>query len=330
MWRLNTIMRQMSDRKFPYGENKPSRRRLLSVSAGALATGLAGCSSEEDDGSDSTPADESEETSTPNQTEESNESGEETDAESQTDETPEFSVTVDYSTHVQDSATGEYNLPEPAHEGWSWLVVDLEVTRGELDMEEVWFRGFFETEERLYAVSHDSDEVENGVESRGTIREGGRGVILHAYPPSPPAEPDGWNTSAMRQSVGGPDVVTDGPNELYPPTSVEYSVSTATNPSVLPSEHTDRRDEGETWAIVSVDVTEGFLNMNEVWFQSRLTTQSRRHELSHASQHATRGTQSVGMVKPGNSLHALYLIGEDETVEEWGYTEDSRQSVEIN
>jgi hypothetical protein len=62
--------------------------------------------------------------------------------------------------------------------------------------------------------------------------------------------------STVRQSVGGPKVVTGSSNELYPPTSVEYSVSTATNPSVLPDEHTDCRSEGEMWAVVSVDVTE--------------------------------------------------------------------------
>ena len=323
----------MKDHDPPYDYlQKLSRRRILRLPAGVLATGLAGCTGTEDEESDSTPmgTDQSEETSTSTPTEEANESGEETDTETQTEETAEFSVTVDYSTHVQDSATGEYDLPEPTRDSWSWLVVDLEVTSGELDMQEVWFRGFFETEERLYAVSHDSEEVENGVESRGTIREGGRGVILHDYPSTPQANLVGWNTSVMRQSVGGTEVVTDGPNELYPPASVEYTVSTATNPSVLPDEHTDRRSERETWAVVSIDVTEGVLNMEDIWFRTRLSTQSRRHELSHASQHAMRGALSRGMVKSGNSVNALYLIGEDEYIQEWGYTEDSRQNVSVS
>lgn len=307
-----------------------NRRQFLRLSTGVLATGLAGCAGGDDEQSNTTPTDTSSSTPTPTDTQTQTQTDTPRETERPTEATLDYDVTVEYSTHVQNGATGEYDLPEPAYDNWGWLVVDLEVTSGELSMQEVWFRGFIETEERLYAVAHDSSEVENGVESRGSIREGGRGVILHNYPPSPRSDVVGYNTSVMRQSVGGTDVVTSEPTELYPPVSVEYSVSTTTDPDRLPSEYANRRGDGETWAIVSLDVTEGFLNMEDVWFRSRLTTESRQHELSHASQHATRGTWSRGMVKAGNSMHALYLIGENKTVQEWGYTEDGRQNTNIS
>jgi len=309
---------------------RTTRRRILSVSVETLATGLAGCTGGDSGQPDTTPTDTSPSTSTPADTQMPTQTDTPTETETPTETTPEYDVTVEYSTHVQNGATGEYDLPEQVYDNLGWLVVDLEVTSGELSMQEVWFRGFLETEERLYAVAHDSSEVENGVESRGSIREGGRGVILHDYPPSPRSDVVGWNTSIMRQSVGGTDIVTGEPTELYPPVSVEYSVSTTYNPDILPNEYASRRGDGETWAIVSVDVTEGFLNMEDVWFRSQLTTESRNHRLSHASQHATRGTWSRGMIKAGNSMHALYLIGESATVQEWGYAEDSRQNVNIN
>jgi hypothetical protein len=172
--------------------------------------------------------------------------------------------------------------------------------------------------------------VEDGVESRGSIREGGRGVILHTYTPSPGSELVGWNTSAMDQSIGGEGVVRDGPNDIYPPVDVEYTVETSTNPEILPDEYANRRGESEIWAIVTLDVTGGFLNMEDIWFRSQLTTGSRRYDLSHSSSHAERGIRSRGMVKSGYSANALYLIGEYESVEEWGYTEDVRQDVSIS
>lgn len=253
-----------------------------------------------------------------------------TQTDTTTEPTPDYDVVVTYTTHVQEGASGGYDLPDPTYDDWAWLVLDLEVVEGELSMQDVWFNAFFETSERLYDVAHASSEVEDGVESRGSIREGGRGVVLHEYPPSPRGGPVGWNTSVMDQSVGGEGIIRDAPGELYPPVTVEYAVETAPNPGVLPDEYAERRDDGEVWAVVSIDVTEGHLNMEDIWFRSRLVTESRRHQLSHSSPHAERGVWSRGMVKPGNTAHALYLIEDDEAVEEWGYTEDARQEVTIS
>lgn len=306
------------------------KRRTFLVSTVSGVGVLAGCTTG-GDGSNGNDQPQSEATpeSTPT-AEDTSESDTVTDTETETQSAPEYDVVVDYSTHLQSSASGEYDLPDPRYDDWSWLVLDLEVAEGELDMEDVWFNAFFETEERLHEVSHDSSDVEDGVKSRGSIRQGGRGIILHAYPPSPGSELVGWNTSAMDQSVGGEGVVRDGPSDLYPSVSVEYSVETSTNPEILPDEYASRRSESEIWAVVSLDVVDGFLNMEDVWFRSQLTTGSRRYDLSHSSSHAERGVRSRGMVKSGYSANALYLIGDDESVEAWGYTENGRQDVSIS
>lgn len=264
----------------------------------------------------------------------SNEDGEETMSETSADKnnlsSPQGSdVTVSYTISVQNSTTNAYKLPEPPHKGWEWIVAEVVPTKGSLDTQEMWFRGFAETEERLYAVSHDSPELIKGIEARGRVEEGDTGIILHPYPRSPQSDVIGWNTSLMGQSVDGENIINDGPDGLYPPTSVEYSVTKSNNPSVLPSEYAERRF-GDTWAVVDIKVTEGYLNMEDLWFRSRLTTGSYRHQISSYTQHATRGALSRGLIKPENRVQVLYLIEESESVEEWGYTEDSRQSVEIN
>jgi len=242
---------------------------------------------------------------------------------------PNFDAVVDYTVHIQDSADGEYDLPEPRNEGWGWLVLEISVAGGELEMADIWFNAFFETKERLLAVAHESEKVEDGVMSSGSIRADSQGVVLHDYPPSPRSEPVGWNVSPMDQTVGGDGVIADGPTELYPSVSLEYSVETAKNPDVLPDEYANRRNENEIWAVVTLSVADGHLNMEDVWFRSRLVTGSRTHDLAHASETATRGVRSRGMVKSGNQATALYLIGADETIEGWGYTEDRRQDGPI-
>lgn len=197
-------------------------------------------------------------------------------------------------------------------------------------MGDIWFNAFFETRERLLAVAHDSDKIEDGVTSSGAIREGGRGVVLHDYPPSPASDSVGWNVSPMDQTVGGDGVMTDGPDELYPSVNLEYSVETAENSDVLPDEYANRRNENEVWAVVTLSVAEGHLNMEDVWFRSQLVTASRTHDLAHASANATRRVRSRGMVKSENQANSLYLIGSDESVEEWGYTEERRQDGPIS
>lgn len=248
----------------------------------------------------------------------------ETETESET-LTPEYDAVIEYTTHVQDTANGEYDLPEPRYEGWRWIVMDFEVVEGLFDMEDVWFNGLFETEQRYYVVSALTDQVENGVESRGAIRNGGRGVTLHEYPSSPGSDLVGPMFSATDTRIGGEGVALDGPTDLYPPVTVEYSVKRAQDPNVLPSEYS--APEGDVWAIVNLNVIEGVLNLEDVWFRSQLLTGSRVYECDPLSRFADIGVRSRGLVKRGQSANALYQIAEDEEVEEWGYQEDNRQDV---
>lgn len=135
----------------------------------------------------------------------------------------------------------------------------------------------------------------------------------------------------MDQSVGGDGLITNRPGDMYPPATVEYSVETSTNPDVLSDDRAERqRNESEVWVVVSIDATRGYLNMEEIWFHSRLTTASRHYELSHTTQYSNRGVRSRGMIKPEQSANALYLINESDTIESWGYTDDARQDVTVN
>lgn len=250
----------------------------------------------------------------------------ETETETETP-TPEYDAVIEYITHVQDTASGEYDLPEPRYDGWRWIVMDFKVVEGLLDMEDVWFNGLFETEQRYYTVSVLTDQVENGVESRGAIREGGRGVTLHEYPSSPSSDVVGPMFSATDTRIGGEGVAMDGPTDLYPPVTVEYSVKRAQDPNELPSEYA--APEGDVWAIVNLNVVEGVLNFEDVWFRSQLLTDSRVYECDPLSRFADFGVRSRGLVKQGYSANALYQIADDEAVEEWGYQEDNRQDVTI-
>ncbi|WP_152421167.1 hypothetical protein [Natronolimnohabitans innermongolicus] len=290
------------------------RRTLL---AGLTATGtiaVAGCTGAEDGSDDSS----------------TNGAGDSDGATTNGDENggngTDYDTIIDYTTHVQ-SSSGEYDLPDPRYD-WDWLVIDFEVLEGTLDMEDVWFNGLAETEERYYTVAPVTDQAEYGIESRGSIREGHRGVMLHAYPPSPGSDVSGPMFSATDTAIGGDGVGTDGPSDLYPPVTLEYSVETAQNPSVLPDEYATA--DGDEWAVVTIDVVDGVLNLEDVWFRSQLTTASRLLDCDSYTRFADRGVRSRGLVKPGYSAVALYQVAEGDTVEEWGYTDDRRQDVTVS
>ncbi|MFB6199056.1 MAG: hypothetical protein ABEI52_12450, partial [Halobacteriaceae archaeon] len=80
---------------------RSSRRRILTLSAGALATGLAGCTGGDSGQSDTTPTDTPSSTSTPADTQTATEADTPTETETPTETTPDYDVTVEYSTHVQ-------------------------------------------------------------------------------------------------------------------------------------------------------------------------------------------------------------------------------------
>lgn len=84
-------------------------------------------------------------------------------------------------------------------EGYQWVVVTFDVVQGPLDMEDLWFRSRVETEERYYDLDHATGELVDGVQSRGTIKEGGSGIALYQIPAD--AESYGWNLEETRQDI---------------------------------------------------------------------------------------------------------------------------------
>lgn len=152
-------------------------------------------------------------------------------------------------------------------------------------------------------------------------------MTLHEFPPSPASELVGPIFSATQTSIGGENVGTDGPTDFYPPVSVEYSIQTPQEPNSVPIEYA--AGEAEKWAVVTLDVLEGVLNLEDVWFRSQLLTESRIYECHPYSRFADYGVRSRGIVKQGYSANALYLIADDESVDEWGYEDDNRQDVTI-
>ncbi|QLG61976.1 hypothetical protein [Halorarum salinum] len=301
------------------------KRRVFLSTASAGTALIAGCTSNDEPGD--TPEETGTDTPPDTVTDTDSDTPTETESDTSTESTPEYDAVIEYTAHVQDDANGEYDLPEPIYDNWSWIVIDFEVVEGQLDMEDVWFNGLFETEQRYYTVSKQTDGAEDGIESRGAIRQGSGGVTLHEYPPSPASDLVGPMFAAMDSSIGGDGVVTDGPTDLYPSVTVEYSVETAQNPDVLRDEH--EAEQGNVWATVNLNVAEGVLNLEDVWFRSQLLTDSRVYECDHTSQFAEQGVRARGLVKQGYSANALYQIAENESVEEWGYQEDNRQDVTI-
>jgi len=88
-----------------------------------------------------------------------------------------------------------------------------------------------------------------------------------------------------------------------------------------------RRKEGNTWVVVTFEVTEGTLDMEDVWFRSRVETSSRFHDLDHGTADLSNGVQSRGEITQGGEGIALYQIPEDADTYEWNL-EDMQQDVE--
>lgn len=317
IWTDATRSRQTENERGKAGKIAMRRRCFIHVTAGGSLGILAGCArndSKNGGTSDTAPADTPPPTqSTPTETEPPTKSPD---------------VRIAPSVHEQAGTSGKYDLPEPTYGEWSWIVVDFEVREGTLDMSDLWFSGLFETKERYRTVSKSTSEAKGGIESRGAIRSGGRGLILHGYPSSPRSGLVGPNFSMTDQAIVGGNVLNDGPKEPYPPVSVRYTVETKKNPNVLADEYVRRKDDDEVWAVVTLEIIEGVLNMEDVWFRSRLGTEDRTLAIDHSSSFADRGIRSRGYVKKGHAGHALYRISAGASVESWGY-EDARQDVTI-
>lgn len=119
---------------------------------------------------------------------------------------PDADVVLDYSVTASESPedvpskiTKSRDDGGRRREDHKWVVVSFDVTRGTLDMEDVWFRSRVETDERFYDIDHGSAELADGVQSRGEIKQGASGIALYQIPEDVDAY--SWNLEEMRQGV---------------------------------------------------------------------------------------------------------------------------------
>ncbi len=124
--------------------------------------------------------------------------------------------------------------------------------------------------------------------------------------------------------------------EAVPPViQLEYTISAGKMPEELPEDIRKRRsdggqrEEGYKWVIVEFDVIEGALNMQDIWFRSRVETSTRFYDLDHATGDLVDGVQSRGDIKQGGSGIALYQIPADTDTYAWNL-EQTQQNIEAN
>jgi len=118
-----------------------------------------------------------------------------------------------------------------------------------------------------------------------------------------------------------------------PDAVLTHSINAGNGPEDIPEsisksrEEGGRREDGNKWVVVTFEVTAGTLDMEDVWFRSRVETTDRFHDLDHATADLSNGVQSRGEIKEGGSGIALYQIPEDQDTYEWNLA-DMRQDVE--
>jgi len=108
---------------------------------------------------------------------------------------------------------------------------------------------------------------------------------------------------------------------------IEYTITAGKSPEAIPEsirapvEDGGRLEPGNQWVVVEFDVLEGTLDMQEIWFRSRIETETRFYDLDHATDKLADGVQSRGGIKAGGRGIALYQIPEDVTAYEWNLDE---------
>ncbi len=100
-------------------------------------------------------------------------------------------------------------------DGYKWVIVELEVNEGNLDMEDIWFRSRVETSERFYDLDHTTDKLKDGIQSRGSIKAGGKGVALYQIPVD--EETYSWNLEKTHMDIEA--MLTENPTVTATPES---------------------------------------------------------------------------------------------------------------
>lgn len=240
-------------------------------------------------------------------------------------------VDVILSYEVVDGANWDEDFPSPRSDVRKWAVLSFEVLEGEISMEDLWFHSRLDTGERYKTPHVDTNEVlKNGIDSRGEIIEGGTAEILYEVPTY--ADLYEWNLSGLeRQTVGGENIEVSEPGrEFYNPVTVSLHIEITHDSDLVPSDADDYKGDDEDWAVVKIDVLDGVLNMEDVWFRSRLQAGDRNVQIHHeANTGAERGIRSRGEIQAGHPGHAIYAIPQGSTDPSW-ITEEMRQDVTIS
>lgn len=301
---------------------------LVSTSTGASML-IAGCASG-NEGSNSTEANSPTETETePARTTEAD-IPTETATETETDTATEVPADVVLSYEVTEGSNWDGELPDLYSEWMKWVILSFDVERGEVSMEDLWFRSRIDTGERYKpANTQTEDALANGIESRGSVLEGGSADILYRAPSY--AESYTWNLSGLRrQTVAGENIQLQEPGEdFYGDVTVSIDIQITQSSDIITSEAEEYRAEDEYWGIVTLEVIEGTLNIEDVWFRSGLNVGNRRETVDYgANRSIKRGMRPRGEIKAGYTGHAVYVVSEDTDDTSW-YTDEMRQSVSI-
>jgi hypothetical protein len=212
--------------------------------------------------------------------------------------------------------------------GYTWVVVDFRVIEGTLDMQDLWFDSRVETGSRFYSLDHGTADANLGVQSRGEITAGGRGIALYQVPKG--TESVTWNLSLIRQSISASNIVQRSePKQPTAEVEVEYAIETGRSLPSIPDETQRRLDDGNEWAAVLFTVTEGHLSMSEIWFDSRLETSSRLYQLDHGSADAELGVLSRGTIQTGGDGRALYQVPERASSFSWNLAELDQDATTV-
>jgi hypothetical protein len=306
------------------------RRHFLTTCVGVSGV-LAGCTGdgESSDPTENDPSNE-EDPTTETETETQNDPETDTETETETDTETETEADAVLSYEVTEGSNWDGDLPDLYSDWMKWVVLSFDVEQGEVSMEDLWFRSRIDTGERYQpADAQTNNALENGIENRGSVLEGGSADILYKAPSF--ADSYTWNLSGLRrQTVDGENIQLEEPGEdFYGDVTVSIDVQVTQSSDIITPEAEEFREEGQYWGIVSIEVIEGNLNVEDVWFRSGLEVGNRRASIDYGSNRSIkRGMRSRGEIKEGYTGHALYLVSEDADDASW-YTDEMRQSVTI-
>lgn len=300
------------------------RQYLQIVGVGGIGA-IAGCSDGGNSGGTQTQT--ATDTDAPTPTETETPTATETPTETVTQTEAPADAVLSY--EVTGGSNWDGDLPDLISDWMKWVVVSFDVEQGEVSMEDLWFRSRIDTGERFQpADAQTNNALENGIENRGSITEGGSGDILYKAPTF--ADRYTWNLSGLRrQTVAGDNIQLEEPGEFYGDVTVSVDVEVTGSADIITSQAEEFREESEYWGIVTLEVAEGTLNVEDVWFRSSLEMSNRQLGVDYgANRSIKRGMRPRGEIKEGYTGYALYIVSENTNNVSW-ITDEMRQSVTI-